>query len=215
MAICKINMQKSNSYRFALSAFLLLFFPVALKAQFPVHFQANQPQELKAHAGSHVHAPQGATVTLGGSPSASGGTAPYSYLWKPPDNLDDTTVAYPQLTVDTLDQYKLKVTDQQLCTAYDSINVTLETGITEQKKTNNPFAVYPNPIEGKQLTIQAHKGAKPFTVTLITTSGKEIAQYEFPGEGTHHIAINQSLSGKMLLLKVHEESTYLFKIMHK
>ncbi len=203
-----------TSNRFALLFLLVFSLSGSLRAQFPVHFKVDQSPRLEAHAGDDIHVQPGTTVTLGGSPSATGGSPPYTYLWTPPHNLDDTSVAYPSLTVDTITQYTLHVTDTQHCTAYDSLWVSIETSIPAHNRSQQPFSVYPNPLHGEQLTIEAAKGTPGFSVTLLTAKGKEIAQHAFPGEGTHRIPVNRTKNppGGIYLLKIHQEKTYVFKI---
>ncbi|NTW32423.1 MAG: hypothetical protein HGB12_07340 [Bacteroidetes bacterium] len=64
-----------------------------------------------------------ATFTLGGSPVASGGTAPYTYAWNssPFDNLSSTNVDHPTAPINSNNTYSLTVTDANTCTASNSM----------------------------------------------------------------------------------------------
>ncbi|MEI6487848.1 MAG: PKD domain-containing protein [Bacteroidota bacterium] len=70
-----------------------------------------QPQPLSANAGySQYPSCSQSTITIGGFPSASGGTAPYTYSWSPSINLSDTTSSNPTLTVIPTTTYSASVT---------------------------------------------------------------------------------------------------------
>ncbi|NTW33250.1 MAG: hypothetical protein HGB12_11620, partial [Bacteroidetes bacterium] len=64
-------------------------------------------------------------VTIGGSPTASGGTAPYTYNWNPIVGLDNSTLPNPQACPATTTKYFVTVTDFKGCTAVDSVTVTV------------------------------------------------------------------------------------------
>ncbi|MES2138281.1 MAG: PKD domain-containing protein [Bacteroidota bacterium] len=71
-------------------------------------------------------------MPLGGSPSGSQGTLPYSYSWVPAAGLNNAILANPTAnSVTTNTVYYLTVTDAGGCTDLDSANVTiLGTGLT-------------------------------------------------------------------------------------
>jgi len=68
----------------------------------------------------------GGSITLGGAPTASGGTAPFTYLWtaNPPDaSLIDPTSANPVVSPLVNTTYTLVVTDANLCTETASVEI--------------------------------------------------------------------------------------------
>jgi hypothetical protein len=67
-------------------------------------------------AGSDVTIYAGQCVTLGGSPTASGGTSPYSYAWSPANGLDNATSANPVACIEITESYTVLVTDVNGCT---------------------------------------------------------------------------------------------------
>ena len=78
-----------------------------------------------ANAGIDKNRCAGSTaVAIGGSPTGSGSTAPYTYTWLPTTGLSSTTVANPNAAPTTTTTYNVKVTDAIGCYAYDSIKVT-------------------------------------------------------------------------------------------
>ncbi|NTW31676.1 MAG: hypothetical protein HGB12_03470 [Bacteroidetes bacterium] len=67
----------------------------------------------------------GGGVVLGGSPTASGGTAPYAYAWSPITNLSNPSVANPTaLCSGATATYTVTVTDAKTCSATSSVVVS-------------------------------------------------------------------------------------------
>jgi uncharacterized protein (TIGR02145 family) len=79
-----------------------------------------------AEAGSNETICIGETVGLGGSPTASGGSGSgYSYAWSPASGLSSTSDANPDATPDTTTTYTVTVTDGNGCTAFDTVQITV------------------------------------------------------------------------------------------
>ena len=73
------------------------------------------------------------TVTLGGSPTATGGSGSYTYSWSPSTGLSSTTVANPTIGSPTAGaiKYFVTVTDVSTgCTGVDSMTLTLNSTAT-------------------------------------------------------------------------------------
>ncbi len=64
-----------------------------------------------ADAGTDRTICEGDMTTLGGSPSASGGSGNFTYLWMPSFGLNDATIANPIANPTTTRTYTLNVTD--------------------------------------------------------------------------------------------------------
>ncbi len=78
------------------------------------------------------------SVILGGSPTASGGTPPYTTIWSPAAGLNDSTLANPKVTGIAADAiYVLTVTDRNGCTATDVVNVTVVPSTLATEAGNN------------------------------------------------------------------------------
>lgn len=98
--------------------------------------------QLTAFAGYDISICSNSEFQLGGNPTASGGTPPYSYCWSAEYSysqktyyassfIDDTTAANPRITewiADTITIY-LEVTDDLEEKAYDTITVTFSSFI--------------------------------------------------------------------------------------
>lgn len=85
---------------------------------------------LVASAGPNVSICQGNSVVIGGSPTATGGTGPYSYSWSPSTGLSSTTAANPTASPSSTQTYTVTVTDNLGATATSSCTVTVNTNPT-------------------------------------------------------------------------------------
>ena len=73
----------------------------------------------------------GDTVPIGGGPTASGGTAPYTYSWQPADTLDNPTSSNPNATPTETTTYTVTVTDAHECVDTDDVTVTVVVSIPD------------------------------------------------------------------------------------
>lgn len=95
----------------------------AVNAQTFITHTLNQPAALVADAGADQPVCAGDSIQLGGSPTASGGTAPFSYSWSPSGNMADPTGSNP-MADDQSQSYIVIITDGNGCTSIDSVQVT-------------------------------------------------------------------------------------------
>ena len=83
--------------------------------------------QLAAHAGTNAVGCYHGSLTIGGTPSATGGTPPYTYVWQPTTFLNSSTVANPivsNLTSSII--YTLTVTDFDTNSVSNSISINLD-----------------------------------------------------------------------------------------
>lgn len=98
--------------------FGLLFFTFT----FLIYISANA--QFNANAGVNVTLCPGSSTTIGGSPSASGGLAPYTYSWSPTTGLSNPNIANPIATPPYDINYVLTVTDDTNAVTNDVMNIT-------------------------------------------------------------------------------------------
>lgn len=82
-------------------------------------------QPLVADGGLHTTICSGNSAALGGSPSASYGSPPYTYSWAPATGLSATTVSNPTATPGSTLTYTLTVTDAVSAVATSTVTVTV------------------------------------------------------------------------------------------
>jgi hypothetical protein len=81
--------------------------------------------QLTANAGTNTSMCLGSPITIGGSPSASGGTPPYTYSWAPSTGLSATNIANPTANPASTTTYTLTVTDAVSATTGAAIIVNV------------------------------------------------------------------------------------------
>jgi len=108
-----------------------------------------------ADAGNAQRICAGKTTALGGSPSASGGSGVYSYLWTPASSISSPFAANPSANPPTSTNYQLTVTDSNQCTSTSSIQLDIK----------------PNPIASAGLSQNICKGDTATIGGLPTASG--------------------------------------------
>ncbi len=83
--------------------------------------------QLTAEAGANTQICPGLTYNLGGSPTAQGGTPPYSYSWTPVASLNNGTISNPVASPQVPTWYYVTVTDSGAVNSYtDSVFVDLD-----------------------------------------------------------------------------------------
>ena len=115
-------------------------------------------------AGMSITLCAGQTDTLGGSPTATGGSGSYSYAWSPGTGLDDQLVAHPEVSIPYSQNYSLQVTDAVSgCVApSDVVSVTV-----------NPVPDAP--------TTTSEEVCFGETTPALTASGDSLKWYSDPG----------------------------------
>lgn len=120
-----------------------------------------------ANAGTAATICAGESVSIGGSPTGSGGEgAPYTYSWSPATGLDNATVANPQASPAQTTTYTVTVSSGG-CSSTSSVTVTVN---TPQALTTNPSGTQ-NLCTGQTLDITAAAGFTNYSWT--TPSGAQ------------------------------------------
>lgn len=131
---------------------LLLFIVIGLTyscmSQSALNFSIEQSLVLIAEAGSDTSIIEGDSLTLGGTPTANGGTPGYVYYWTPSIGLDDNTLANPIATMDSTTTYTVTVTDSNGCSSSDNITINVNPSGLDDRTSAFNFSIYPNPNKG-------------------------------------------------------------------
>jgi hypothetical protein len=182
---------------YLLTTCALCFIQLSLAQQMHhVTLTINQPAQLVASAGPDVNDASTLDIVLGGSPTANGGTSPYTYAWSPATNVSDPLGANPELDLITAaDTYTVTVTDANGCTSVDEMEVLVSIVSVEEK--NHAIVVYPNPAS-KQITIEVNENAD--RILVYDTSGRLIKE-ERPTSLKHELNLS-ALDAGFYLLKV-------------
>ncbi|KAA3656672.1 MAG: hypothetical protein DWQ10_14910, partial [Calditrichaeota bacterium] len=108
-----------NPVRLSSSTFILFsLFILSL-----VFFQNSFGQSLNVSAGPDKEIIASQSIQIGGSPTASGGIAPYFYAWFPGEGLNDATISNPVSSAITTTEYIITVTDATGAVATDTVTV--------------------------------------------------------------------------------------------
>ncbi|MFP4458644.1 MAG: gliding motility-associated C-terminal domain-containing protein [Candidatus Zixiibacteriota bacterium] len=121
-----------------------------------------QVSDLVVDAGTDTTICRGSSITLGGSPTVSGGAEPYVYEWYPPEYLDDATSANPVATPEMPMAYTVTISDSLGCSIVDTVNIGLAASPVAEFTT-------PDPCDG--ITTCSDQW---FTIYMEDTSGAEI-----------------------------------------
>lgn len=123
---------------------------------------------LVADAGVDKETCAGQSTTLGGSPAASGGTAPYTFAWTPSVDLDNAAIANPTASPALTTTYTLTVTDATGNMDMDEITIgvnpapTANAGVDRSILYGHTMKLGGNPT--------ANGGTPPYTYSWAPTT---------------------------------------------
>ncbi len=131
-------------------------------------YHANGPH---AEAGfGHNSLCTGGNILLGGTPTASGGTAPYMYSWLPANGLNLINIPNPVATITSNTTYVIIITDADGCKDIDSVDVSFSTGPFADAGTgNSSFCFGQNMLLGGNPT--GSGGTLPYTYSWTPAAG--------------------------------------------
>ena len=124
---------------------------------------------LAANAGADRAVCIGQSTSLGGSPTASGGTPPYTFSWAPATGLNDATIANPTATPAATTTYTVTVNDAGGCSTTDQVIVTVNALPTVSISGNDPVNV--GSTQTYSVTTNASSPAYSWSVTNGTING--------------------------------------------
>ncbi|MCX6199132.1 MAG: Ig-like domain-containing protein [Bacteroidetes bacterium] len=85
------------------------------------------PSTLQANAGNNgsLCSNAGSTITIGGNPTAVGGSAPFNFTWASSPGIFTSGLANPQVSPTVTTTYYVTVMDSKGCTSTDSVKVII------------------------------------------------------------------------------------------
>jgi hypothetical protein len=163
--------------------FLFAAITSALQAQTIITFTVDQPPKFEVDAGDDVAYTPGLTLQA----AANGGTNNFSYLWAPPQYLDDPTSETPEVVgILGTTLFTVQVTDLGLgCTLVDDVQVDFNIGMPEVGL--GALAVFPNPTDGL-VRIQGPVAVQ--RVQLRSPSGALVMEHQ--GMAMREVAVDVS-----------------------
>jgi len=222
--IIKFNLKNTimnctNTIRKTAAIWLLALACIGTSAQTYVTVTVTQPLPLQGNPGADTLICLNDSTTLGGSPTASDGTAPYVYSWTPITGLNNPTDANPVATPLDTTTYVLTMTDAMNCTFIDSITVEVEVciGINEPS-TPLQLAIFPNPNNGEfQLSLDARQQLGATDLSIYSAQGTLVYNHRFEtlsGSVKKQINLTNLASG-IYLIRITGEETSLVQKFHK
>ena len=131
----------------------------------------NPTTPLVVNAGNNQAMCVGQTVTIGGSPTASGGVSPYTYSWTPTTYLNSATAANPTFTPTAAGTYTLTVTvnDNGGNSGNDNVVITVNAVVTPTFTPLGPYCVGATPGNLQGTSLNGITGTwNPATISTAT-----------------------------------------------
>lgn len=129
-------------------------------------------------AGSAATICKGSSRSLGGSPTASGGTSPYTYAWAASSGAAPAATANPSVSPTVSTTYTVTVTDASAATGTSSVAITV----------NNPTATYSNACVGQTLQLNCAQAGGTYSWNTSGSAWSSTSQN--PTRATADAAMN-------------------------
>jgi hypothetical protein len=145
--------------------------------------------------------------------NSSGGTPPYTYLWKELSTTNPLVGAQQTYTVSSIGSYYVIVTDANSCEYTSNI---ISFGTTALISTDViALNIYPNPFKD-ETTVDFGRVIKEAKITVVDVYGKLIETYNVTKQQTQIIKRNNKASGVYFLeIEMEEEKVMKYKLIIK
>lgn len=177
---------------------VLMLTGFSLNAQTHIYsiLQVNQAEQFQANAGDDIVS-SGTQTFIGGSPTAIGGTAPFTYSWSPQDNLSDPTAANPTITPTQEIEYTVNITDSRGCTTSDGIQIKISSTQTIQEQG---IVFFPNPAS-ERVTLRSNNADILIQkIQILDITGKLIQDHgNYSTSNEYILDVSELSAGKYLV----------------
>lgn len=178
----------------------LLLFAFTAKGQTVINLTLPaQPAELTVDAGDDVTIYKENQANL--TAEVTGGSPSYRYLWSPGDGLSDTFIAGPVAQPSDTTTYTVQITDQRLCTAFDTVVVNVKHTTSTAYVQNDKLQVYPNPVSDFFM-VSLDAPDKYTTISLLSIDGKEIWKKTLESSALKSTRFDIDKNNSVCLIKV-------------
>ena len=129
----------------------------------------NPNPSLIVSAGSDETVCKGSIVTLGGMPTAVGGTMPYVYAWSPTTGLNSSVIANPSITIQQTQLFVCTVTDARGCVKQDTVLISMHPNLIAQAGNDKVICMNAKDTLGGRPSAQG--GNPPYQYQWIPSVG--------------------------------------------
>lgn len=133
---------------------------------------------------------------------ATGGTAPYSYLWTPGNYTSDEVSNVAAGT------YTVTITDDNGCTASETVTVNENNGTNPgtslETYNNNDMMIYPNPNNGEFIIRFKAEVQGNATIDILDIQGKVVTSYKDK--------VGNTITGTKIDVKYLSSGTYIVRV---
>lgn len=150
-------------------------------AQTNINLSVSQPPQLVVDAGDNATINVGESVTLGGTPTAAGGSGNYVYSWDRWSHVNDRTLPNPIASPPGDITFVVTVTDDNGCSESDAVSIIVigGTGINDDI-TNIGLRIFPNPGNGLfTIAFSDVVNEKDLRITVNDLSGQKVYEEIF------------------------------------
>lgn len=145
-------------------------------AQTNVNLSVKQPPQLVVDAGDDATINVGEEITLGGIPTAAGGSGNYVYSWDRWSYVNDPSIPNPVTTPPGNLTFTVTVTDKNGCSGADAVSITVigGTGINDDL-ANIILNIFPNPGSGSFIIAFSNTfEEKDLRIIVTNLSGQKV-----------------------------------------
>lgn len=150
----------------------------SLSAQKLYKVEIKQAETIQIDAGQDTILCSGSQITLGGSPTARGGSGQLYYSWFPAELLDDPTSSNPVATIDSPIVFTVIVIDEMGCLNQDFVEIRADlcTGV-EDMLTIEKVSIFPNPANDRVFIHCSMTGSsKPLSIKMFNCFGQLVQE---------------------------------------